>query len=142
MSNTQQGHYIITEDDALETYRRIESLRNAKRLERYETKHKTNRSLMTPEDFKAAGITEAPTELPTMEDFKARDLYTLRVPTRLLAFVRAKADMEDLDLSNVIFNALEAYIEAPVGASCTYLTDEEIAALPTPGDINATITTE
>lgn len=128
MRTEKQGTYI-TEDDALETYRATEALRNAKRLERYEVKHKTNRAHMTPQDFEAAGILPPPTELPEMSDHKARELYTLRMPTRLLAFVRAKATAEELDISNVIFNALESYVEAPLGSSCVYLTEEELKNL-------------
>lgn len=64
-----------------------------------------------------------------MNDKNSRDLYTLRFPNRLMAFVRAKADMEGVDISDVIFNALEAYIEAPLNSGCVYLTDEEITNL-------------
>lgn len=121
----------VTEADALSTYQYLQAARNAKRLERYESKHGITRATMNDQQFKEAGITPAPTQLPDMDDSDARDLYTMRFPSRLMAFVRTKADLEDLDVSAVIFNALEAYIEAPVGAGCVYLTDDELKALPT-----------
>lgn len=124
----------VTEADALNTYQYIQAARNAKRLERYESKHNITRATMNEEQFKDAGVTPVPTKLPDMDDSDARDLYTMRFPSRLMAFVRTKADLEDLDVSAVIFNALEAYVEAPIGAGCVYLTDEELASLPSSGD--------
>lgn len=121
--------YIVTEADALESYQFLAATRNSKRLSRYEAANNVHRSTMTPEQFEEAGVTALPTELPEMGDKDRRDLYPIRFPHRLMAFVRAKADMEGVDISDVIFNALEAYIEAPLNAGCVYLTDEEITNL-------------
>lgn len=43
-------------------------------------------------------------------------LGTYKLPVRLLAFVRAKAEMEERTVTDVVTEALEAYVATPPGA--------------------------
>lgn len=124
---TDPAPVYVTEADAIEAYQGVIAARSATRLKRYEKTHKTHRSKMAPEEFVAAGVVDAPEQLP---DDSERELYTIRIPVRLMSYVRAKGNMEDLDVNHVILNALEAYTEAPVDTSCVYLTQKQIEALP------------
>lgn len=56
----------------------------------------------------------APERLPTVGESKS--LGTYQLDDRLLAFARAKAEMEDRPLTDVVDEALSAYIAAPPGA--------------------------
>ncbi|WP_156253716.1 hypothetical protein [Pseudactinotalea terrae] len=46
--------------------------------------------------------------------------WACRLPPRLLAFVRAKADMEGVTVTDVVSQALTAYAASAPGATVTY----------------------
>lgn len=63
-------------------------------------------------------VPEPPDELPSPHARAVPAAY--RLPPRLLAFVRAKAEMENRTVTDVIVEALQAYIAASPGAKVQY----------------------
>lgn len=64
---------------------------------------------------------EIPDALPPVEGGPTV-LGTYKLPERLLAFVRAKAEMEGVTVTDVVREALEAYVTASPGARAVWST--------------------
>lgn len=75
------------------------------------------------EDNAAFGRNEPiPTELPLPNEPGTKPMVSLRMPRRLQVMVWGKAEMEDRTLTEIVNEALSAYVASPPGTVPVYLT--------------------
>lgn len=110
----------VTDDEALAALQGTIEANNERRIARHEQNTGRDRSDFTSEDWEAIGPRDVPQVLPDVDDLDARDLFSFRISTALLARVRARAALEDhRGISSVIIEAFTAYADHEPGTAFT-----------------------
>lgn len=118
MSQRRRGP--ITDDEALATLQETIRANNERRISRHETQIDTPRDRWSPQEWESLKLREIPGALPNDDDLDARELFSFRIPTTLLARVRARAATEDhRGIASVIVEAFTAYADHEPGTVFT-----------------------
>lgn len=126
MSQPHRGP--VTDDEALATLQDTIRANNDRRLSRHESRTSRTRDEFSAEEIEELALRELPTELPDLDDLEARELFSFRIPTALLARVRARAAIENhRGIASVIVEAFTAYADNPPGTMFTMEVPPSIA---------------